>query len=110
MFYPNNNGSVGGGPAFQMEVNGTAVPEPSTWLQMLVGFGGLGSSLIAAERRSRPTAPDTIALFRRPVRCALALAAVDGILVATRHERHELDSSIRLKSHRLLGGLSRRPA
>ena len=50
MFYPNNNGSVGGGPAFQMEVSGTAVPELSTWVQMLVGFGGLG--LIAYRRRA----------------------------------------------------------
>lgn len=53
MFYPNNNGSVGGGPAFQMEVSGTAVPEPSTWVQMLVGFGGLG--LIAYRRRAALT-------------------------------------------------------
>ena len=50
MFYPNNNGSVGGGPAFQMEVSGTAVPELSTWVQMLVGFGGLG--LVAYRRRA----------------------------------------------------------
>jgi hypothetical protein len=34
---PNN-----GGPPFQMEVSGTAVPEPSTWAMILVGFAGLG--------------------------------------------------------------------
>jgi hypothetical protein len=27
---------------FQMEVSGTAVPEPSTWAMMLAGFAGLG--------------------------------------------------------------------
>jgi hypothetical protein len=39
-----------GGPPFQMEISGTAVPEPSTWVLMLAGFAGLG--LIAYSRRS----------------------------------------------------------
>jgi hypothetical protein len=30
-----------GDVAFQMEVSGTAVPEPSTWAMMLIGFAGL---------------------------------------------------------------------
>ncbi len=47
-FFPNNG--AGGEPAFQMEVSGTAVPESSTWVLMLVGFGGLG--LIAFRRRA----------------------------------------------------------
>jgi PEP-CTERM motif len=38
--------------AFQMEVSGTAVPEPSTWAMMLAGFAGLG---FTAWRASRPT-------------------------------------------------------
>jgi hypothetical protein len=43
-FFPNkptpppNNGLS----PFQMEVLGTAVPEPSTWVMMLLGFAGLG--------------------------------------------------------------------
>jgi hypothetical protein len=48
MFFPNNRD--GGLEAFQMEVSGTAAPEPSTWVQMLVGFGGLG--IIAYRRRA----------------------------------------------------------
>jgi hypothetical protein len=36
--------------AFQMEVSGTAVPEPSTWVLTLAGFASLG--LIAHRRRS----------------------------------------------------------
>jgi PEP-CTERM motif len=31
-----------GDRAFQMEVSGTAAPEPSTWAMMLLGFAGLG--------------------------------------------------------------------
>jgi PEP-CTERM motif len=47
-FFPNNRD--GGEQAFQMEVSGTAVPEPSTWVLMLAGFGGL--ALIAYRRRA----------------------------------------------------------
>ena len=47
MFYPNNNGSVGGLPAFQMEVS---APEPSTWALLLTGFGGL--AFIGYRRRA----------------------------------------------------------
>ena len=39
-----------GAPPFQMEVSGTAVPEPSTWALMLAGFAGL--ALIAYRRRT----------------------------------------------------------
>ena len=47
MFYPNNNGSVGGLPAFQMEVS---APEPSTWALLLTGVGGL--AFIGYRRRA----------------------------------------------------------
>jgi hypothetical protein len=47
MFYPNNNGSVGGLPAFQMEVS---APEPSAWALLLTGFGGL--AFIGYRRRA----------------------------------------------------------
>lgn len=51
MFFPNNRD--GGEAAFQMEVSGiAAVPEPSTWVLTLAGFGGLG--LIACRRRAAP--------------------------------------------------------
>jgi hypothetical protein len=36
--------------AFQMEVSGTAVPEPSTWAMMLAGFAGLGLLSWSASR------------------------------------------------------------
>jgi hypothetical protein len=47
MFYPNNNITLQGGPAFQMEVSG---PESSTWVLMLAGFGGL--AFIGYRRRA----------------------------------------------------------
>jgi hypothetical protein len=46
-FFPNNKD--GGEQAFQMEVSG-AVPEPSTWALMLIGFSSLG--LLACRRRA----------------------------------------------------------
>jgi hypothetical protein len=36
------------------EIAGTAVPEPSSWAMMLVGFAGLGFAGYRASRRSAP--------------------------------------------------------
>jgi hypothetical protein len=38
--------------AYKMEVTGTAVPEPSTWAMMLLGFAGLGCAGYWASRRT----------------------------------------------------------
>jgi hypothetical protein len=60
-FFPNNG--AGGGPAFQMEVSGTAVPEPSTWGLLLLGFGGRRSRLKApGDFGARSLSPEA---FRR---------------------------------------------
>ncbi len=40
-----------GDVAFQMEVSGTAVPELSTWVALLLGFSGLGCASYRASRR-----------------------------------------------------------
>jgi hypothetical protein len=56
-FFPNkptpppNNGL----PPFQMEVLGAAVPEPSTWALMLLGFAGLGYAAFRRSRKARLT-------------------------------------------------------
>jgi hypothetical protein len=49
---PPNNGL----PPFQMEVLGIAVPEPSTWAMMLLGFAGLGLAGYRASRTTRRAA------------------------------------------------------
>jgi hypothetical protein len=36
--------------------SGTAVPEPATWLSMLLGFGGLGMTMRSARRKHALTA------------------------------------------------------
>jgi hypothetical protein len=41
-----------GDVAFQMEVSGTAVPELSTWVALLLGFAGLGCASYRASRRA----------------------------------------------------------
>jgi PEP-CTERM motif len=41
--------------AFQMEVSGTAAPEPSTWAMMLLGFAGLGYAGYCNARQRRAT-------------------------------------------------------
>jgi hypothetical protein len=45
--------SVGGGPDLNFTLIGSAVPEPSTWVMLLFGFGGLG---LAGWRGSRKAA------------------------------------------------------
>ena len=42
--------SVGGGPDLSFVLIGSAIPEPSTWAMMLLGFAGLG---FVGYRRSR---------------------------------------------------------
>jgi hypothetical protein len=42
--------NVGSGPVINPPVNG-AVPEPSTWAMMIVGFGAVGYSMRTARRR-----------------------------------------------------------
>jgi hypothetical protein len=42
-YYPDNRGGV--------SIALSAVPEPSTWAMMLVGFGGLGAAMRGARRR-----------------------------------------------------------
>jgi hypothetical protein len=37
-----------------MHLSGTAVPEPSSWALMLIGFGGLGAMLRTSQRRLVP--------------------------------------------------------
>jgi hypothetical protein len=71
MFYPNNNIAVGGLPAFQMEVSGTAVPESSTWVLMLAGFGGVAfigyyrcRAALALNPQPAPTARSSYVFWR----------------------------------------------
>jgi hypothetical protein len=44
---------VRGGPPSQLSLTFSAVPEPTTWALMLLGFGAIGTSL---RRRTRPIA------------------------------------------------------
>ena len=44
--------SVGGGPDLTFTLVGSAVPEPSTWAMLLVGFAGLGFAGYRASRKN----------------------------------------------------------
>lgn len=47
---------VGGPPAvFAVFDSAAAVPEPSTWAMMLIGFGAVGGAMRSAKRRQRVT-------------------------------------------------------
>jgi hypothetical protein len=43
---------VYGSAAFHADFSASAVPEPSTWAMMLIGFAGVG--IIAYRRKSKP--------------------------------------------------------
>ena len=44
--------TIGGNLAYQLVGNISAVPEPSTWAMMLLGFAGVG--VMAYRRKSKP--------------------------------------------------------
>ena len=49
--------SVGGGPDLSFVLLGsTAVPEPSTWAMLIVGFGGIGLMIRRAPAIARQAA------------------------------------------------------
>jgi Domain of unknown function (DUF4082)/PEP-CTERM motif len=43
------------GPNFDVTLGASAVPEPSTWAMMLLGFAGIGFAGYLASRKSTPT-------------------------------------------------------
>jgi hypothetical protein len=45
-----------GGSSFTFALAGGAVPEPSIWTMMLIGFAGLGFASYRAQRKSAPAA------------------------------------------------------
>jgi len=50
-FVLNTDGTSFNFDNFSGEIGGSAVPEPATWLSMVIGFAGLGMALRAARRR-----------------------------------------------------------
>jgi hypothetical protein len=44
------------GPNFDVGAVGAAIPEPSTWAMMLIGFAGLGYAALRRNKKGRALA------------------------------------------------------